>query len=62
MSPNQKLASIRRAVTAADRKLLRVLPGEKRREFVSALAKISDALEEALRESDGATAGNGKST
>jgi DNA-binding MarR family transcriptional regulator len=44
---------------AADRKLLGVLPGAKRREFVSALAQISDALEKALRDGNGA-AGNSK--
>ncbi len=32
----------------ADRKLLRVLSTERRKEFVSALAEISEALEEAL--------------
>jgi DNA-binding MarR family transcriptional regulator len=35
---------------AADRKLLKVLPTDKRREFVTALAQISDALEEAIGE------------
>ncbi len=36
---------------AADHKLLRVLPAEQRRQFVDALTKISEALEEQLGES-----------
>ncbi|MGI9416154.1 MAG: MarR family winged helix-turn-helix transcriptional regulator [Hyphomicrobiales bacterium] len=57
----RSLKSAQPGALSADKKLLKVLPTDQRKEFVTALMKISDALEEAEEEimSNGAFHGNG---